>query len=78
MCGYHYFTYIYIASDASSVAAGVIIYQRVPFSKEGEPKEFEIRYIGCHSRLFTKQERAMSAFKLECLSLLAGLASYDF
>ena len=69
---------IYIASDASSVAAGVIIYQKVIISKEGEPEEYEIRYIGCHSRLFTKQERAMSAFKLECLSLLTGLASYDY
>ena len=28
---------IYIASDALSVAAGVIIYQRVLISKEGEP-----------------------------------------
>ena len=61
-----------------SVAAGVIIYQRDLISKEGEPEEFETRYIGCHSRLFTKQERAMSALKLECLSLLAGLASYDY
>ena len=33
---------IYIASDASSVAAGVIIYQKVVISKEGEPEKFEI------------------------------------
>ena len=32
---------IYIASDASSVAAGVIIYQKVIISKEGEPEEYE-------------------------------------
>ena len=69
---------IYIASDASTVAAGVIIYQRILISKEGEDEKYDTRYIGCHSRLFTKQERSMSSFKLECLSLLCGLSSYDY
>ena len=55
---------IYVASNASNVAEGFIIYQRNLISKEGEKEEIKTRYIGCHSRLFSKQESAMSAFKL--------------
>ena len=46
-------------------------------SEEGSTND-NIRFLGCHSRLYTKVERSYSSFKLECLSLLSGLSSFDY
>ena len=61
---------IHVSSDASKVSAAFIAYQILPSG--------EISYLGCTSRLFTQAERKYTSFRLESLSLLSGLAAFDY
>jgi hypothetical protein len=60
----------YMSTDASQYCSASVVWQ---ISESGIK-----RHVGAQSRTFTATERAFSVFKKETLSVLAGLAAFDY
>ena len=65
-------------SDASEHTASFVVFQKNNEDQEDDIKDNEdnYRFLGAHSRSFTKAERSYPIFKKEVLSVTSGLASF--